>query len=110
MLINEDREILYDKINQRVDHMMKNGLLEEVKGLVAFKDKNALNTVGYKELFDHLEGKTTLENAVESIKQHSRNYAKRQLTWFRKSNDYEVFGPAEAEKVKAYVEIILQNS
>ncbi|MGZ3865916.1 MAG: tRNA (adenosine(37)-N6)-dimethylallyltransferase MiaA [Bacteroidia bacterium] len=110
ILINEDREVLYDKINRRVDIMMENGLLEETKKVYPHKNLNALNTVGYKELFEFLDKRISLEKAVELIKQHSRNYAKRQLTWFRKNSDYEVFGPADHEKIKAYVEIILQNS
>ncbi|MGZ6539968.1 MAG: tRNA (adenosine(37)-N6)-dimethylallyltransferase MiaA [Bacteroidia bacterium] len=110
ILINEEREVLYNKINRRVDLMMKNGLLEEAQNVYPYKNLNALNTVGYKELFDHFDKQTSLDKAVELIKQHSRNYAKRQLTWFRKNNDYEIFGPGDLEKIKAYVEIILQNS
>ncbi|MDP4965220.1 MAG: tRNA (adenosine(37)-N6)-dimethylallyltransferase MiaA [Salibacteraceae bacterium] len=80
-----EREMLYDRINERVDQMMRAGLLEEVKSLVAFKDENALQTVGYKELFDHLSGVYSLEEAIEKIKQHTRNFAKRQYTWFKKN-------------------------
>lgn len=109
ILINEGRNVLYEKINRRVDQMLKNGLQKEAEHLYTYKNLNALNTVGYKELFQHLEGKHSLEKAVELIKQHSRNYAKRQLTWFRKHADYEVFSPHDLEKIKAYVEIILQN-
>lgn len=86
-IIEHPREQLYQRINQRVDLMMQQGLLEEVKSLTAFKDLNALRTVGYKELFDYLEGKTDLNKAIELIKQHTRNYAKRQITWFRKYTD-----------------------
>jgi tRNA dimethylallyltransferase len=80
-----EREMLYNRINERVDQMMRAGLLEEVKTLVAFKDENALQTVGYKELFDHLSGVYSLEEAIEKIKQHTRNFAKRQYTWFKKN-------------------------
>lgn len=83
------KEDLHQRINTRVDKMMEQGLLEEVKGLLPYKDLNALQTVGYKELFDFLDGKTTLERAVELIKQNTRQYAKRQLTWFRRDKEIE---------------------
>jgi tRNA dimethylallyltransferase len=82
--IDFPREELYKRIDKRVDAMMEQGLLEEVKGLVKYKGHNALNTVGYTELFDYLEGKTDLEEAVRLIKRNTRHYAKRQLTWFRR--------------------------
>lgn len=85
-VLNVEREILYNRINARVDEMLKQGLLEETKKLFPFRNLNALNTVGYKELFDFQEGKLSLETAIEKIKQHTRNYAKRQLTWFRKES------------------------
>jgi tRNA dimethylallyltransferase len=86
--LNRPREILFDRINQRVDQMIEKGLLDEVKSLTPFKHLNALNTVGYKELFDYLEGKLTFDQAVEDIKTHTRRYAKRQLTWFKRDGDY----------------------
>lgn len=110
ILINQDREQLYEKINKRVDLMMQAGFLKEAESVFAHKHLNALNTVGYKELFEYLENKTSIEKAIDLIKQHSRNYAKRQITWFRKDDSYEVFLPSDAEKIKAYVEIILQKS
>jgi tRNA dimethylallyltransferase len=79
-----DRERLYQRINKRVDLMMENGLLKEVEGLKEFRDLNALQTVGYKEIFDFLDGNHCLERAVELIKQNSRRYAKRQITWLKK--------------------------
>jgi tRNA dimethylallyltransferase len=79
-----DRERLYQRINKRVDLMMENGLLKEVEGLKEFRDLNALQTVGYKEIFDFLDGNHSLERAVELIKQNSRRYAKRQITWLKK--------------------------
>lgn len=82
--INAEREVIYDRINRRVDLMMKQGLLEEVKRLLPYKDLNALQTVGYKELFQYFEKETTLEQAIEEIKKNTRRFAKRQLTWFRK--------------------------
>lgn len=81
------REVLYERINYRVDEMMKQGLAEEVKALYPHRHLKNLQTVGYSELFDYLDGKLTLNEAVDKIKQHTRNYAKRQLTWFRKDKD-----------------------
>jgi tRNA dimethylallyltransferase len=86
-IIEHDREKLYERINLRVDLMMQQGLLAEVKNVHEFKHLNALRTVGYSELFDFLDEKTSLDEAVELIKQNSRRYAKRQLTWFRKHTD-----------------------
>lgn len=108
ILINTDREVLYHRINKRVDIMMQNGLLEEVKALYPNKHLNALNTVGYKELFDFIDGKCTLEEAVNLIKQNSRRYAKRQLTWFNHQGDFETFEPIDLEKLKAYLDIVTQ--
>ena len=82
------RELLYERINHRVDQMMKERLLDEVKRLFPQRELKNLQTVGYSELFDHLEGKCSLEEAIEKIKQHTRNYAKRQLTWFKKDKEY----------------------
>jgi tRNA dimethylallyltransferase len=78
------RELLYDRINQRVDQMLDSGLLDEVKSLVPFQALQPLNTVGYSEFFDFLNGELTWEESVEKAKQNTRRYAKRQLTWFRK--------------------------
>jgi len=93
------RPELYDRIEARVDSMMRRGLLDEVKSLVDRKDNVCLQTVGYKELFEHLEGKHDLSRAVDLIKQHTRNYAKRQLTWLRSVEDVEWFGPGELEAI-----------
>lgn len=82
--LHADRNIVYERINKRVDIMMSHGLLNEVRDLVPFKKLNALQTVGYKELFRYLENKISLEEAVEEIKKNTRRFAKRQLTWFRK--------------------------
>ena len=82
--LNAERPIIYKRINERVDLMIENGLLEEVESLRQHKHLNALNTVGYKELFDYLEGNSTLEFAISEIKKNTRRFAKRQLTWFRK--------------------------
>jgi tRNA dimethylallyltransferase len=82
--IDLGRDILYKRINDRVDDMVKAGLLEEVERLTDFQHLQALQTVGYSEFFDYLNNKITYKEAVEKIKQHSRNYAKRQITWFKK--------------------------
>jgi tRNA dimethylallyltransferase len=83
--ISAEREIIYDRINRRVDIMMQQGLLEEVKGLNDKRERNALNTVGYKEIFKYLDEQWDLETAVSEIKKNTRRFAKRQLTWFRKN-------------------------
>lgn len=85
--LTADRETIYSRINQRVDIMMQKGLLDEVKKLLPFKDLNALNTVGYKELFNYLDDDWTLDFAVSEIKKNSRRFAKRQLTWFKKDKN-----------------------
>ncbi|MGJ8593678.1 MAG: tRNA (adenosine(37)-N6)-dimethylallyltransferase MiaA [Aquaticitalea sp.] len=85
--LRADRNIIYDRINNRVDQMITDGLLDEVKSLMPKKHLNALNTVGYKELFNHLHGDWTLEFAISEIKKNSRRFAKRQLTWFKKNED-----------------------
>jgi tRNA dimethylallyltransferase len=103
--VEADRELIYDKINQRVDAMMNEGLLEEVKTLLPYKHLNALQTVGYKELFMYFENRCTLEFAISEIKKNTRRFAKRQLTWFRK-NDSTIWMPHNAtipmilEKIK----------
>jgi len=100
------KEELHKKINSRVDAMMHNGLLEEVKSLVPYKDLNALQTVGYRELFGHLIGDLTLIDAVEAIKINTRQYAKRQLTWFKKDEEVNWCTPDIAqvmELIKAKV-------
>ena len=89
--LTAERELIYDRINKRVDMMMEQGLLEEVTQLADKKQLNALNTVGYKELFLHLEGKSSLEDAVSEIKKNTRRFAKRQLTWFRKNEEVNWF-------------------
>ena len=85
--LEAEREIMYQRINQRVDIMMNEGLLEEAKSVYPHKELNALQTVGYRELFDYFDGKTTLDFAVEQIKMNTRRFAKRQLTWFKRSED-----------------------
>ncbi|MFT4522876.1 MAG: tRNA dimethylallyltransferase [Bacteroidia bacterium] len=90
------RADLYDRINQRVDVMMKKGLLDEVKSVYAHRDQNALKTVGYKELFDYMDGIYTLPEAIDKIKQNTRRYAKRQLTWFKNKTTARWYNPHTA--------------
>lgn len=110
ILINTDREQLYHNINKRVDEMIENGLVNEVKSLHQYKHLNALNTVGYKELFEYIDEKISLPQAIELIKQNTRRYAKRQLTWFNHQGEYEHFEPKDLEKIKAYIDIVIQHS
>ncbi|WP_353124212.1 tRNA (adenosine(37)-N6)-dimethylallyltransferase MiaA [Parapedobacter pyrenivorans] len=101
--LNMDRECLYQRINARVDAMMEAGLLEEVESLLPYRYKLPLQTVGYAELFDHLDGEYTLPQAVEKIKQHTRRYAKRQLTWFRKDAETKWFEPGDMVQIADYI-------
>ena len=89
--LKAQRELIYERINQRVDAMIIEGLLDEVKLLESKQNLNALNTVGYKELFNYLNGKWPLEFAIDEIKKNTRRFAKRQLTWFRKNNEIKWF-------------------
>ncbi|WP_113662821.1 tRNA (adenosine(37)-N6)-dimethylallyltransferase MiaA [Pedobacter nanyangensis] len=101
--LNTEREKLYSQINHRVNAMMQEGLLEEVKSLAAYKELNALKTVGYTEIFDHLDGKIDLATAVDKIKQNTRRFAKRQLTWFKKDTEITWFEPGEGDEVLDFV-------
>jgi tRNA dimethylallyltransferase len=94
LVLSPERSLLYKNIDQRVDQMMQLGLLDEVKSLLPYKELSTLHTVGYNELFDYLDGMSTLEFAVDKIKQHSRNYAKRQITWFKNQGEYHFLDPA----------------
>ena len=101
--LNLDRKELHQRINLRVDEMVKKGLVEEAKSLFALKNLNALNTVGYKEMFDHLDGKQTLEVAIELIKRNTRRYARRQISYFSRDKEYHWFHPDEKEKILNYI-------
>ena len=101
--LTRPREELYERINARVDQMMANGLLEEAKALYPMRSLNALNTVGYKELFDYLDGRWTLEEAVERIKGNTRRYARKQLTWYKKDPRIQWFHPFETEQIINYI-------
>ncbi|WP_316816037.1 tRNA (adenosine(37)-N6)-dimethylallyltransferase MiaA [Pedobacter nyackensis] len=101
--LNMDRTALYNRINHRVDKMMESGLLEEVKSLRSYRKLNALNTVGYSELFNYLDGESTLKEAVDQIKQNTRRFAKRQLTWFRRDDSTAWFEPGQDDAVISYI-------
>ena len=107
--LNSDRENLYERINQRVDAMMKKGLLNEVQNLLPYKSNNALNTVGYKELFEYFQGTSSIENAIAMIKQNSRRYAKRQLTWFKKNQEAKWFEPEQKNAIVDYINQCMRN-
>lgn len=105
--LKRDREELYTRINSRVDDMIASGLEEEARKLYPLKQLNSLNTVGYSELFDFLDGKITREKAIELIKRNSRRYAKRQMTWWAKDDSIRWFHPDEKEELISYVENLI---
>lgn len=98
------RDILYERINKRVDIMVKDGLVEEVRNLYPKRELNALQTVGYRELFDYFDGKCSLNEAIELIKRNSRRYAKRQMTWFRRDEEFRWFAPSDIEGIIKYIQ------
>ena len=106
--LNRDRAELYERINARVDAMMQQGLLQEAQGLYQQREQNALNTVGYKELFDYLDGRWSLDEAVERIKGNTRRYARKQLTWYKKDPLIRWFHPDQKKEIIDY--IITQSS
>ena len=101
--IKVDRELLYKKINYRVDKMISDGLIQEAKTLFNFKDLNPLNTVGYKELFEHFKGNLTKSQAIEKIKQNTRRYAKRQMTWLKNKNLVWIENNVEIDEIKRFI-------
>ncbi len=105
--LNTDREQLYDRINLRVDQMIEAGLVDEVKSLLKYRHLNSLQTVGYSEIFEYLDGKCSLEEAVKNIKQNTRRFAKRQITWFKKSEDIRWFDPADYNNILNYLNQIV---
>lgn len=98
------RDILYERINRRVDMMVADGLVEEVRALIPKRHLNALQTVGYRELFDYFDGHSTLDEAIDLIKRNSRRYAKRQLTWFRRDDDTAWFAPSDVESIINHID------
>lgn len=101
--LNLPREVLYERINARVDQMIEEGLVGEAKSLYPHRHHNALKTVGYREIFDYIDGKISLEKAIELIKRNSRHYAKRQLTWWARDKEIEWFSPDEINSIKEYI-------
>ena len=101
--IKVDRELLYEKINYRVDKMISDGLIKEAKTLLNFKDLNPLNTVGYKEMFEHFKGNLTKSQAIEKIKQNTRRYAKRQMTWLKNKNLVWIENNVEIDEIKRFI-------
>ncbi len=106
--INLDREMLYERINLRVDKMIEQGLIDEVYDIYHNKDLPALQTIGYKELFNYIDKKCSLSDAVELIKKNTRNFARRQLTWFKRYKDAKWFTPSELKEIVNFIEINLK--
>ena len=106
--LTRDREELYDRINRRVDIMMQDGLLEEARNVYAYKHLNSLNTVGYKEMFKYLDGEWTLDFAIEKIKQNSRIYSRKQMTWFKRDTDIAWFHPEQQKEIMQHIKSQIQ--
>lgn len=102
--LRREREELYARINKRVDIMMEDGLLEEAKSVYQYKNLNSLNTVGYKEMFKYLDGEWELPFAIEKIKQNSRIYSRKQVTWFKKDTDITWFHPDDTDNIMSFIE------
>lgn len=97
------RDILYDRINRRVDAMIADGLVEEARAVYSKRHLNSLQTVGYREMFDYFDGKVSLDEAIELIKRNSRHYAKRQMTWFRRDSEFAWFAPSDIEQIIEHI-------
>lgn len=108
--LNMERELLFERINQRMDVMIADGLFEEAEKLYPFRENNALQTVGYSEIFGFMEGKYDKEEAIRLLKRNSRRYAKRQLTWFKRYDDIHWFEPTEREKVERLIKDEIEDS
>jgi len=104
--LNRNRQELYDRIDLRVDEMMLQGLEKEARNLYPFRGLNALNTVGYKEMFDYFDGQFSLEQAVSTLKFNSHKYARKQLTWFRRDSEYHWFHPEDVDLVQKIIHLI----
>ena len=102
--LDMDREKLYGRINNRVDQMMAEGLLDEVRQLIPLKGQTAMKTLGYRELFRHLEGEISLDEAIDLIKRNTRKFSRKQLTWFRKGDKYTWFHPEQTEEIATWIE------
>jgi tRNA dimethylallyltransferase len=102
--VNQDRKLLYIRINERVLRMMEAGLLEEARSVYPYRSLNSLNTVGYKELFTYFDGDCTLEEAVDLIQRNTRKYARKQLTWFRRDQQIKWFEPDQINEIIKYID------
>lgn len=98
------RDVLYERINRRVDMMIEDGLVEEARAVYHKRHLNALQTVGYREMFDYFDGKITLDEAIELIKRNSRHYAKRQMTWFRRDSEIAWFAPSDLDTIIKHID------
>ena len=107
--LRREREELYERINRRVDIMMEEGLLDEVKSVLPYRHLNSLNTVGYKELFMYLDGEWSLDFAIEKIKQNSRIYSRKQMTWFKRDTDIHWFHPDDKDEILQFVRLHTQG-
>lgn len=102
--INQDRKILYDRINARVIKMIEEGLVEEARAVYPYRNLNSLNTVGYKELFTYFDGEITLDEAIDLIQRNTRKYARKQLTWFRRDHEIQWFEPQQFSEIIDFVD------
>lgn len=107
--LNMDRDLLYSRLNQRVDLMKEQGLLAEVKSLYKYKDLTALKTVGYRELFDAFDGDYSIEEGIERIKNSTRRYARKQISWIRRDKQYQWFEPDQLPEIIEYINQEIQN-
>lgn len=108
--LNRPREELYERINSRVDDMLSDGLIEEARALFPHRKLNALNTVGYKEIFDHFDGRFSMEEAAERIKGNTRRYARKQLTWFKRDKDVRWFDPNDKNEIMNYISQVYEKT
>lgn len=107
--LTRDREELYDRINRRVDQMVEDGLIEEARRVYPYRTLNSLNTVGYKELFKYFDGEWALPFAIDKIKQNSRIYSRKQMTWFKRDEEIRWFHPEEAAEIETYLQGMCQK-
>ncbi|HPB05656.1 MAG TPA: tRNA dimethylallyltransferase, partial [Prolixibacteraceae bacterium] len=108
--LNINREELHNRINKRVDKMIEVGLVDEARTVYNYKDMNALNTVGYKEIFEYLDGNITIDEAIELIKRNSRRYARKQLSWFNRDSNITWFAPTELDKIITHIDSKITNT
>jgi len=108
--LNRDRDELYNRINQRVLDMIEEGIIEEALQVYPKRTLNSLNTVGYKELFEYLDGLTTLDEAIFKIQSNTRRYARKQLTWYKKDTAFQWFNPDNIEEILNYVHTMISNT